>query len=151
MPGHATVSAAVRVRASPERAFTELIDVAGQGRWMLATRIYPVEGPVPSPRVGSRLVAVTGLAGVGVLDTMEVTELEPASRWVVAHQGRLIRGSGVFTVEPVPGGGCTVRWIEDLDLPFGILGRVGFRLLRPAVRWGLQRSLRRLAAILEAG
>jgi hypothetical protein len=145
----ASVEASVYVAATPEHAFGELIDAEGQGRWMVSTKIYAVDGGVAAPDVGSRLVAFTGFAGIGILDVMEVTEHEPSRRWVVAHQGRVIRGSGIFTFDPAPGG-STVRWIEELELPFGIIGRLGWPLVRPAVRWGLQRSLRQFAKLLTA-
>jgi hypothetical protein len=149
MATNASVEASVYIAATPEQAFGELIDTEGQGRWMLSTKIYPVEGGVAAPDVGSRLVAFTGFAGIGILDVMEVTEHEPSRRWVVAHQGRVIRGSGIFTVDPAPGG-STVHWTEQLELPFGIIGRIGWPLVRPAVRWGLRHSLRQFARLLTA-
>ena len=149
MASNASVEASVYVAASPERAFGELIDAEGQGRWMFSTNIYPVEGGIAAPDVGSRLVAFTGFAGIGILDVMEVTEHEPNRRWVVTHHGRVIRGSGIFTFDPAPGG-STVRWIEQLELQFGIIGRIGWPLVRPAVRWGLRHSLRQFARLLKA-
>ena len=98
----------------------------------------------------TRLVAFTGVAGIGILDIMKVTEHDPGRRWVVTHEGSVIKGSGIFTVEPV-GDGCMVRWIEELDLPFGIVGRVGWPIVAPAVRWGLSRSLKKFAAVVKAG
>jgi uncharacterized protein YndB with AHSA1/START domain len=148
-----TVEASVIVPVSAERAFAELLDAEGQGRWMMGTSIYPVAGGVASPEVGSRLVAFTGALGFGLLDVMEVTEHVPGRRWVVAHHGNVIRGSGVFSVEPLPGPDprSRVRWAEELDLPFGVLGRVGWPLVKPAVRWGLQKSLRSFAQLLSRG
>ena len=150
MGTRATVEASVTVQASAERAFAEVVDAEGQGRWMFGTTIYPVQGAVLSPAVGSRLVAFTGVAGLGVLDIMEVTEHEDGRRWVMAHHGNVIKGSGIFTVEPLTAGTSVVRWIEDLELPFGILGRVGWPIVKPAVRWGLRHSLKSLAAMLKA-
>lgn len=151
MAPQVSVGAAVTVPVDSERAFSELVDAEGQGRWMFGTTIYPVDGAAASPSVGSRLVAFTGIAGLGILDVMEVTEHVPGQRWVVAHHGRVIRGSGIFTVEPRTGNQCVVRWTEDLELPFGILGRIGWPLVRPGVKWGLQHSLKKFAALLRAG
>lgn len=153
MPRHVTVQASVTVPASAESAFAELLDAEGQGRWMLGTSIYAVEGPVPSPEVGSRLVAFTGVLGFGILDLMEVTEHIPGRRWVVAHHGNVIKGSGVFSADPIPGiqDRSVVRWAEELDLPFGILGRIGWPVVKPAVRWGLQKSLNSFAAMMARG
>lgn len=152
MSRHVTVEASVTVPVAAERAFAELLDAEGQGRWMLGTSIHPVEGPVPSPEVGSRLVAFTGVLGFGILDLMEVTEHVPG-RWVVAHHGSVIKGSGVFSVDALPGtpARSKVRWAEELDLPFGVVGRLGWPVVKPAVRWGLQRSLNSFAALMARG
>lgn len=147
-PRRATVSADVLVTATPERAFAELIDAAAQERWMVGTRVYPLAGPSKPPGVGSRLVALTGIAHIGILDEMEVIEFAEPRRWVVRHLGRVVRGAGIFTVEPA-GAGSRVRWTEDLELPFGLLGRIGWPLVRPAVRWGLRRSMKRFAALVH--
>jgi hypothetical protein len=39
---------------------------------------------------------------------------------------------------------------EQLDLPFGAAGRLGWPLVRPAFRAGLEYSLHRLARLCEA-
>ena len=153
MSRHVSVEATVTVPVSAERAFAELLDAEGQGRWMLGTSIYPVDGEVAAPEVGSRLVAFTGVLGFGILDTMEVTEHVPGRLWVVAHHGNVIKGSGVFSVDPLPGptDRSVVRWAEELDLPFGIIGRLGWPIVKPGVRWGLQKSLDSFAALMARG
>jgi hypothetical protein len=153
MPRHVSVEASVTVPVGAERAFGELRDAEGQGRWMLGTSIYPVAGDVASPGVGSRLVAFTGVLGFGILDIMRVTEHVPGRRWVVEHHGNVIKGSGIFSVDPLPGPleRCVVRWAEEFDLPFGIVGRLGWPLVKPAVRWGLQKSLNSFAALMAGG
>ncbi len=144
------VAASVTTSASPERAFAELVDVEGQARWMIGTTIYPVDGDAPAPGVGSRLLAFTGVAHLGVLDTMLVTEYEQNSRWVVAHEGRVIRGSGIFTVTPTTSGGSITTWAEELELPFGLIGRLGWPVVKPAVGWGLRASLKSFGKLLES-
>ncbi len=153
MSRHVVVEAGVTVPVTPERAFAELSDAEGQGRWMLGTSIHPVAGPLTSPEVGARLVAFTGVLGFGILDLMEVTEHVPGRRWVVAHHGAVIKGNGIFSVDPVPGNPdrALVRWAEELDLPFGLVGRAGWLIAKPAVRWGLQKSLNSFAAMLARG
>jgi hypothetical protein len=143
-----SVTVSVRVPATSEVAFAELIDAAGQERWMLGTTVHPLDGDVRSPDVGARLVAFTGVLGVGVMDEMRVTEYTPGERWVVAHEGKVIRGAGIFAVQRSPtGAGSEVSWTEDVVLPFGPVGRLGWLLARPAVRWGLQQSLNRFARL----
>ncbi len=149
-PARASVAAVVNVPVSADRAFAALVDAEGQGDWMFATTVYPVEGDAASPAVGARLVAFTGFLGIGVLDVMKVTELHDGVRWVVAHEGSIIRGSGTFSVRPLGADAAEVRLAEEWELPFGLLGRLGWLIVRPAVGWGIRHSLRRLAAQLAS-
>jgi hypothetical protein len=80
---------------------------------------------------------------------MEVTRFEPPSRIDVRHLGRVVRGTGTFLVTPAPGG-AFLAWAEDVDLPFGAVGRAGFVVVGPAFRLLLRRSLRRLARRVES-
>jgi carbon monoxide dehydrogenase subunit G len=142
-----SVKERVAVAAPPEVVWEALTDWDGQSDWMVATTVTAEPG---GHRVGERLTAVTGVAGVGFSDPMEVTRWDPPARVDVAHLGRVVRGTGTFAVEPAPGGAWCL-WVEDLDLPLGSLGRLGFALLRPAFQLMLRRSLRRLARQLEQG
>jgi len=53
-------------------------------------------------------------------------------------------------VTPTPDG-CRVTWINELILPFGLLGRVGFLVTRPVAELALGACLRRLARQLRSG
>jgi len=141
------VESRVAVAATPQAVWGALTDWEGQSGWMIATTVTADPG---GHRVGERLTAVTGVAGVGFSDRMEVTRWDPPRRVDMVHLGRVVRGTGIFAVEPAPGGAWCV-WVEDLDLPLGSLGRLGFALLRPAFQLMLHRSLRRLARQVEAG
>jgi len=138
----------VDVDAPPERVFAALTDWTRQGEWMLLTDVEVVGG---NPRgIGGRLAARTGVPWrrgrhLGVLDTMVVTEWEPPRRVVVQHTGRIVRGPGIFEVAP-RGERTTVTWTEQLWLPFGPLGQLGWPVVRPVVVAGVRRSLRRFAA-----
>ena len=132
----------VDVDAPVERTWAAVTDWDRQGEWMLATR---VRGTKQDGRgVGGGLRAVTGIGPVGFVDTMEITVWSPPHAAHVRHTGRVVRGSAAFEVRERPGG-STFVWSELLDLPFGAVGRFGFRLLRPALLWGLRRSLRTFA------
>ena len=69
------------------------------------------------------------------------------------HTGRVVRGSGVFSVveRRTPDGreASTFVWGEQLDLPLGLLGALGWPLVKPAFAWGVQRSLDELARRCE--
>jgi hypothetical protein len=139
---------AVDVEAAPEHAWAVLVDWPGQGRWMIATDVAPVDGD--GQGLGGRLAAITGVRvggrRRGVLDTMEITRWEPPLFVEVRHTGRLIRGSGLFQVRP-RGARSTLVWTEYFDLPLGPIGRLGWPLVRPLVRAGLRVSLRRFAEV----
>ncbi len=141
----AAVYASVDVAAPVEVVFAAMVELASQDEWMLGTHLFPLDGDVKMPGVGSRMAALTGIGGLGVLDTMIVSVYEPPHRWEVQHTGGLIKGLGIFAVTS-NGGGSTVTWGEELDLPLGAVGRIGFAAMKPLVRWGLTHSLRRLAA-----
>ena len=132
----------VDVNAPIERTWAAATDWDRQGEWMLATRVRGTEQG--GRGVGGGLRAVTGLGRVGIVDTMEITVWSPPHEAHVRHTGRMLRGTAAFEVRERPGG-STFVWSELLDLPLGAVGRLGFRLVRPAVRWGLRRSLLRFA------
>jgi carbon monoxide dehydrogenase subunit G len=142
----------VDVHAPPEQVWSALVDWDRQGEWMLLTDVRAVDGD--GQGVGGRVAAVTGLRlpggllrgrRIGVLDTMLITAWEFPRRVDVRHTGRVVRGTGTFEVRPRGDGGSTFVWTEGLDLPLGVLGRVGWPLLRPVMAAGVRLSLRRFA------
>jgi uncharacterized protein YndB with AHSA1/START domain len=142
----------IAIAAPPEVVWQAVADWERQSEWVALTTVT-VEPGGPENRgrgVGERLTAVTRLGPIGVTDRMQVTRWEPPRRVDVVHLGRVVRGTGTFLVEPAPGG-AWFTWAEELDVPFGWLGRAGAWLLRPAGQLLLRRSLRTLAHRLEAG
>lgn len=138
----------IDVAAPPEQAWLATTDWPRQGEWMLGTSVEVTGGDGRS--VGSTLSARTGYGPLGFVDTMRITEWDPrARRCVVLHTGHLVRGEGEFAVVTRAGGGSTVRWAERLDLPFGVVGQLGWPLLRPAFAGGVRWSLRRLARFCD--
>ena len=144
------VAASIDLPTAPETAFAAVADLPSQEKWIIATRLYPIEGEFSIPQVGSRMAAFTGIGGIGFLDTMVVTEYDPPWRWIVQHEGEFVQGVGIFEVERISGG-CRFTWAEELDLPFGLVGRLGWPLVKPFARLGLQVCLRRMAARLARG
>jgi hypothetical protein len=121
-----------------------LTDWERQGEWMPATRVRASNGH----RVGGWIEAWTGIGPVGLLDTMTISVWDPPRRCEVLHTGRLVRGSGVFNVEPLAANRCRVVWEEHLDLPLGAVGRLAWPFVHPLARAGLAFALRRLAGAL---
>ena len=42
-------------------------------------------------------------------------------------------------------------WSEDLDLPLGVLGKVGFFFVKPGFVYGVRKSLEKFADQVEQG
>lgn len=134
------------VDVSPEVAFAAMTDWPSQGRWMLGTTVSIAKGT--GREVGDELAAFTGVGPVGFLDTIEITELTDSTARVL-HTGAVVRGPGWMGVRPQGGSGTVMYWGEDLELPWGRIGRVGWPLVKPFMVAGVRRSLRRLAVQLE--
>ena len=137
------LTARVDVNAPPETVFAAATDWERQGEWILATTVCVRHGDGRS--VGSEVEAVTGIRGLGVTDRMQITVWESPVRCEVRHLGRVVRGTGIFAVQPRGHGGATFEWTEQLELPLGAVGRLGATLVWPVFGWGLQRSLDRFA------
>lgn len=136
-----------RVVAVPaDRAWQLLTDWERQGEWTPATRVRSTDGH----QVGGRIEAWTGIGPFGFLDLLTITAWDPPRRCEVLHTGRVVRGSGVFAVEPLGASRCRVVWEEHLDLPLGAVGRLAWPLVYPFARGGLAFALRRLAGALAS-
>ena len=139
----------VDVDARPAQTWAGATDWAGQREWMLGTTVRPTRQD--GQGVGAAIEAFTGVGRLGVLDRMEITLWDPPRRCHVRHVGRLVRGTGAFEVEPRGDGRSRFVWREDLDLPLGVVGRLGWPLVRPLFAWGVSYSLRAFARWVEAG
>ena len=139
----------VDVAAPATQVWAALVDWDRQGEWMLLTDVSTEQGDAQG--VGGRLAARTGIPRpggkrLGVLDTMLITRWEPPNRVDVRHTGRVVRGTGTFEIRPRGATASTFVWTEQLDLPLGRLGRLGWPLVRPAMVAGVRLSLKRFAA-----
>ncbi|QWF79224.1 SRPBCC family protein [Amycolatopsis sp. CA-230715] len=137
----------VEVAAPAGTTWLALTDWTRQGEWMLGTEVEVLAGNGRS--VGSRLAAFTGVAGIGFTDTMEIIGWEPPVRCTVRHLGKLVRGTGAFHVQDKGPQRSVFIWSEQLELPFGVVGRLGWPLAKPAFTLGLRYSLQRFAKFAE--
>lgn len=142
-----SVTVSVEVNAAPEQTWAAIVDWEGQGEWILATRVHQTSAGREG--LGTEIEAFTGLGPLGVRDTMRVIEWDPPRRCTMQHTGRLIRGRGIFEVTERPAGSA-LRWTEELELPFGALGRLVWPVVRPLAGWGLQLSVKRFARFAES-
>jgi hypothetical protein len=139
----------VEIAAPADVVWRTVTDWERQGEWILGTRVRAT-GPGDGRRLGARFTAFTGIGPLGFDDPMEVTEWDPPRRCVVHHLGRVVRGDGVFTVTELGPHRSRFDWCERLELPLGRLGALGWPLVRPVFRAGVQHSLRRLARLCES-
>ena len=137
------LSLSIDVDAPAEDTWHAAVDWATQGEWMLGTKVRPTLQD--GQGVGGRLEAFSGFGRIGFLDTMEITLWQPPRACHVVHTGRVVKGTGAFEVEPRGDGRSRFHWREDLDLPLGRLGQLGWLLVRPLFAYGVRVSLRRFA------
>ncbi|WP_007025340.1 SRPBCC family protein [Saccharomonospora iraqiensis] len=142
------VAVSVEVAAPAGTTWLALTDWERQGEWIVGTDVRVVSGNGRS--TGSRIEAFTGVGAVGVTDTMEITTWEPPVRCTVRHLGRVVRGTGAFHVQARGPQRSTFVWSEELDLPFGPVGKAGWLLAKPAFVLGLRRSLDNFARFAES-
>lgn len=134
----------VDVAADVERTWAAAVDWDHQSAWMLGTTVRATAQD--GRGVGGGIEAISGIGRIGVKDTMRITTWEPPRVCDVVHTGRVVRGTGRFSVEDRGGGTSRFHWREDLDLPLGVVGRIGWVLVAPLFRFGVQLSLNRFAS-----
>lgn len=147
-PNGITVRVDVEIDAPARRVWDALVDWDNQGAWMLGTTVRTTA--LDGRGVGGRIEARTGVGRFAVLDTMVITVWQPPRRCVVRHTGFLVHGEGVFEVEPLETTRSRLVWSERLRAPLGPAGKLAWYAVGPAFRHGLRRSLKRLAALVEA-
>jgi len=141
------LSASVEVDAPAETVFDAAVDWAAQARWMPLTQVRVTSGDGRS--VGTTVVARTGVGRAGAVDPMVVDVWEPPHRCEVRHEGQVVRGRGVFRVEPLGSSRSRFTWEEHLPDRGGyaVLARVS----APANRAFFGLAVRRFARWVEAG
>lgn len=140
---------AVDIAAPAEVVFDAVVDWRGQDRWIPMTTVRA--GRQAGIAVGGEVAAYTGIGPIGFLDTMTVTRWDVPHRVDVVHTGNVVRGIGIMTVRSLGPAQSRFYWAEDLEIPFGIAGQVGWALMKPAFGLGMRAALKRFAALVEAG
>lgn len=138
----------IEVNAPIAVAFHYLTDWPRQEEWMLGTRVE-VKSPGDARYEGGKIAAFTGLGPIGFWDTMTITVWQAPNFVEVDHTGKLVRGIGYMRFTEIDETRCRFEWGEVLDLPLGIVGRLGFGLLRPFFLYGVRKSLQDFAARAE--
>jgi uncharacterized protein YndB with AHSA1/START domain len=141
------LSASAEIDAPAEVVFEAAVDWPAQARWMPLTRVAVTSGDGRS--VGTTVVARTGVGPAAAFDPMVVDVWQPPHRCEVRHEGRIVRGRGVFRVEPLAHNRSRFTWEEHLPDRGGYaqLARLSARVNRAF--FGV--AVRRFARWVEAG
>ena len=139
----------VLVQAPALQVWNAITNWQAQSDWMLGTKVWPVNGY--GTGVGGQIEAFTGIWRIGFLDTMEITAWNPPTKCDVLHTGRVVRGTGTFEVVATSDSTSKFIWSENLDLPLGVIGKVGFTIVKPGFIYGVRKSLEKFADLVEQG
>ena len=139
---------AAYIEASPERVWELLADWEASAAWMVDATSVVILGE-QREGVGTRVRAVTRIAGIALTDVMTVTAWEPGRRLEVFHEGKPIHGRAWFALTPHEGG-TRFEWVEDLTAPLGRLGEIGGRVLRAPIEAVLRKSMQKLRVLAES-
>jgi hypothetical protein len=145
-----TLAISVNCDASVEKVWAEIADWSGQGKWMLATRVWVTSEITEG--VGTSIAAFTGpahriypsLAFLGLLDLMTVTTWQPPFRCDVIHTGKILKGTGTFQLEATGPNSCTFFWSETIQMH-----RALFLLSAPFIWVGVRISLGRFRRLFR--
>ena len=141
------LSATVVVDAPADVVFEAAVDWPSQRQWMPLTKVAVTGGDGRS--VGTTVVARTGVGPAAAVDPMVVDVWQPPRRCEVAHKGSVVRGRGVFRVEPLGSDRSRFTWEEHLPDHGGYA--VAARLGAPLNRAFFALAVRRFARWVEAG
>lgn len=140
---------AVDIAAPASVVFDAVVDWRGQDRWIPLTTVRP--GRNAGIAVGGEVAAYTGIGALGFLDTMTITRWDVPHRVDVLHTGNVVRGVGIMTVRSLGTDLSRFYWAEELEIPLGVFGQVGWAMLKPAFGFGMKAALRRFATLVENG
>ena len=140
---------AIDIQAPALSVWNGITNWPAQGKWMMGTKVHSLDGDGHAQ--DARIEAFTGIGKLGFLDTMTITLWEPPLRCDVVHTGKVVRGTGTFQVTSIHEHASRFLWAEDLEIPLGIVGKLGFSLIKPFFIWGIKKSLAKFAHLVEIG
>jgi uncharacterized membrane protein len=146
MTSEISIVNSIDIRRPPEAVWPYLVDWEHLDLWMKEARNFTVIGE-QREGVGVEAQATIRIAGITTRDRVTVTKWAPPVVLEIAHLG-WVRGTGYMELSPTDEG-CNMFWREVLYPPWGLLGRVGLKLLGPTMRQTFELDLRQLKELVE--
>lgn len=132
------------IDAPPESVWADVAEVASHVEWMHdAVSIDFVSATTSG--VGTAYDCLTRVAGIELVDRMEITAWEPGTRMGVRHVGT-VTGTGEFLLSDLGRGTTGFIWREDLRFPWRLGGPIGAPVGRALLAQVWRRNLSNLAA-----
>lgn len=136
-----------RVKASQEKVFNEIVNWPKQGEWMLGTKVWVTKNH--GVGVDGEFAAFTGIGKLGFIDPMRITEWNPPHSVAVLHLGKVVKGTGEMQVIKISEVESDFIWSESIELPLGIFGFIGYKIIEPFFKIAIRKSLKKFAQIVE--
>lgn len=143
----ADLSLTQRVKAPQQIVFEKIVDWPSQGEWMLGTTVWVTKNA--GKEVGGEFAAFTGIGKLGFVDPMRITHWDPPHAVSVLHLGSIVKGTGEMRVVKISERESDFIWSETLELPLGIFGFIGYKIIEPIFKIAIKKSLQKFANLLE--
>lgn len=137
------LSLSVDIKASQAEVFNKVVDWESQGDWMLGTKVSRTKNN--GQGLGGEIVAWTGIWKFGFNDPMVITQWIEPKIVDVKHLGKVVKGTGSMVVEKIDEKNSKFIWSETIELPLGIVGRIGWIFIKPFFVAGIKYSLNKFA------
>jgi len=137
------LSLSVDIKASQEEVFKKVVDWESQGDWMLGTKVSRTKNN--GQGLGGEIVAWTGIWKFGFNDPMVITQWIEPKIVDVKHLGKVVKGTGSMIVEKIDEKNSKFIWSETIELPLGVVGRIGWIFMKPFFVAGIKYSLNKFA------
>jgi hypothetical protein len=137
------LSLSVDINASQEEVFKKVVDWESQGDWMLGTKVSRTKNN--GQGLGGEIVAWTGIWKFGFNDPMVITQWIEPKIVDVKHLGKVVKGTGSMIVEKIDEKNSKFIWSETIELPLGVVGRIGWIFIKPFFVAGIKYSLNKFA------
>ena len=137
------LSLSVEIDATQQEVFDKVVDWESQGEWMLGTKVKGTKNN--GQGLGGEIVAWTGFWKIGFNDPMVITKWIEPNIVDVTHLGKIVKGTGSMIVERIDENKSRFIWSESINLPLGLLGKLGWFFIKPLFASGIKYSLNKFA------